>query len=202
MLHRLVASPSPRYKPAMARRPKKPPMTKESLLPRLAAHVLAHGLGQASLRPLARAAGTSDRMLIYHFDTKEALIIDLLQHLAGIYAAQLDNLLAADRPASRQALLARILAHNADPAMAPFLTLWWEIVAGAARDLPGFRAAARAMVDRLHAWLVGHMPAGDPDPDGGASYLLTLIEGSLMLGALGQGDRARAGLLAAGLIAP
>ena len=186
----------------MARRPKKPPMTKESLLPRLAAHVLAHGLGQASLRPLARAAGTSDRMLIYHFDTKEALIIDLLQHLAGIYAAQLDNLLAADRPASRQALLARILAHNADLAMAPFLMLWWEIVAGAARDLPGFRPAASAMVDRLHAWLQGHMPAGDPDPEGGASYLLALIEGSLMLGALGQADRARAGLLAAGLIAP
>lgn len=202
MLRRLVASPSPRYKPAMARRPKQPAMTRESLLPRLAAHVLAHGLGQASLRPLARAAGTSDRMLIYHFGTKEALIVDLLQHLAGIYAAQLDNLLAADRPASREALLARILAHNADPAMAPFLMLWWEIVAGAARDLPGFRPAARAMVDRLHAWLIGHMPQGDPDPEGAASYLLTLIEGSLMLGALGQGDRARAGLLAAGLIAP
>ena len=58
----------------MADPPKKPPMTKDSLLPLLTAHVLAHGLGGASLRPLAKAAGTSDRMLIYHFGTKEALI--------------------------------------------------------------------------------------------------------------------------------
>ena len=35
------------------------------LLDRLAAHVIAHGLSAASLRPLAKAAGTSDRMLMY-----------------------------------------------------------------------------------------------------------------------------------------
>ena len=40
----------------MADAPKKPPMTKDSLLPLLTAHVLAHGLGGASLRPLAKAA--------------------------------------------------------------------------------------------------------------------------------------------------
>ena len=61
----------------MAKPLKKPPMSKETLLPLLAGHVLAHGLGEASLRPLAKAAGTSDRMLLYHFGTKEALIADL-----------------------------------------------------------------------------------------------------------------------------
>ena len=33
------------------------------LLGKLADHVLAHGLSASSLRPLAKAAGTSDRML-------------------------------------------------------------------------------------------------------------------------------------------
>ncbi|HBM04559.1 MAG TPA: TetR/AcrR family transcriptional regulator, partial [Erythrobacter sp.] len=32
-------------------------MSRETLLPLLAAHVMAHGLADASLRPLARAAG-------------------------------------------------------------------------------------------------------------------------------------------------
>lgn len=177
-------------------------LSREVLLPRLAAHVLAHGLGQASLRPLAKAAGTSDRMLIYHFGTKEALITDLLGHLAGAYSALLDTAMAEDRPATRKAVLARILAQNADPAMAPFIVLWWEIVAGAARDLPGFRVAARAIVARLHLWLEGQMPEDDPDPRGGASYLLTVIEGSLMLAAVGHGDTAREGLLAGGLLEP
>lgn len=186
----------------MTPRAKKPPMSKESLLPLLTAHVLDHGLGQASLRPLAKAAGTSDRMLIYHFGTKEKLIADLLSYVAGIYSAGLDAAIASGpRPASRSEVLARILSQNCDPAMAPFMQLWWEIVGGAARDLPGFRSAAKGMVDELLAWLEGQMPAGDPDPAGGARYLLTVIEGAMMLGAVGHGETAREGLLAGGLLA-
>ena len=47
------------------------PMTRENLLPLLAAYVLEHGLAGLSLRPLAAAAGTSDRMLLYHFASKQ-----------------------------------------------------------------------------------------------------------------------------------
>lgn len=177
-------------------------LSKDLLLPRLAAHVLAHGLGQASLRPLAKAAGTSDRMLIYHFGTKEALITQLLAYIAGVYSALLEPVLAADRPTTRSAVLAKILAQNDDPAMQPFMMLWWEMVAGAARDLPGYRVAARGMVEQLLAWLEGQMPEGDPDPAGGARFLLTVIEGTLMLAALDHGDTAREGLLAGGLLEP
>ncbi len=182
--------------------PKKPAMSKESLLPPLMAHVLAQGLGQASLRPLAKAAGTSDRMLIYHFGTKEALLTDLLAHVAGVYAAMLDAAIAgSERPATRSELLARILAQNGDPAMQPFAMLWWEIIGGAARDLPGFRPAAAAIVGKLLGWLEAQMPAGDPDPAGGARFLLTVIEGAMMLAAVGHADTAYQGLLAGGLLA-
>jgi AcrR family transcriptional regulator len=184
----------------MAAASKKPPMSRETLLPLLMGHVLAHGLGQASLRPLAKAAGTSDRMLIYHFGSKEALVADLLTHIAGVYAAMLDAAIAGSAPpATRRALLARILAQNGDPAMQPFMLLWWEIVAGSARDLPGFRAAAQAMVTKLLGWLEAQMPAGDPDPAGGARFLLTAIEGAAMLAAVGHADTAQDGLLAGGL---
>lgn len=180
---------------------RKPPMSKDSLLPQLMAHVLAEGLGQASLRPLAKAAGTSDRMLIYHFGSKEALIADLLSYVAGVYAAGLDASLAQGvRPANRAELLARILEQNADPAIAPFMQLWWEIVAGAARGLPGFRDAAAGMVGELLAWLEGLMPADDPDPAGGARFLLTVIEGAAMLAAVGHGKTAHDGLLAGRLL--
>jgi AcrR family transcriptional regulator len=175
-------------------------MSRASLLPLLAAHVLSHGLGEASLRPLAKAAGTSDRMLIYHFGTKEALIADLLGYLAGAYAAALDAAMGSERAATRGQALARILQHARSPSMRPFMQLWWEIVAGAARGLSGYEPAARAMMADLLAWLEGQMPAGDPDPAGGARYLLTLIEGTLMLAAIGHEDTARAGLQA-GLLA-
>jgi len=179
--------------------PKKPPMSKESLLPLLARHVLAHGLGQASLRPLAKAAGTSDRMLIYHFGTKEALLADLLGFVADTYAQALDAALGGERAGTRGQALARILAHAQSEAMQPFMALWWEIVAGAARGLTGFAPAAQAIMSELLGWLETQMPEGDPDPRGGARYLLTLIEGTLMLDAVGHGETAREGLLASGL---
>ena len=47
------------------------------LLDRMAAHLLAHGLEGANLRPLARAAGTSDRMLLYYFADKEELFAQM-----------------------------------------------------------------------------------------------------------------------------
>ncbi|WP_296715914.1 TetR/AcrR family transcriptional regulator [Erythrobacter sp.] len=176
------------------------PLSRETLLPALAAHVLEHGLGGASLRPLARAAGTSDRMLIYHFGNKETLIADLLGYIADIYSAALDAALGPQRPQTRQECLARILAEGRKPAMAAFLVLWWDIVAGSARGLPGYREAAQAMMTRQLAWLEGQMPEDDPDPAGGARYLMTLIEGALMLSAVGHGETAHEGLLASGLL--
>lgn len=185
----------------MASHVKKPPMTKDSLLPLLAAHVLAEGLGSASLRPLAKAAGTSDRMLLYHFGNKDALIADLLSFIARTYAATLDAALAGDRPTTRGQAVARILKHARSDGAQAFTALWWEIVAGSARGEPAFRAAAKAVMDELLGWLETQMPEADPDPKGGARYLLTLIEGTLMLAAIGHEGTARDGLLASGLTA-
>jgi AcrR family transcriptional regulator len=41
-------------------------------------HVLAEGLIGLSLRPLAAAVGTSDRMLLYHFGTRDALVAAII----------------------------------------------------------------------------------------------------------------------------
>jgi AcrR family transcriptional regulator len=47
---------------------------RDELLERVTDHVLAHGLIGLSLRPVAAAVGTSDRMLIYHFGSRDALV--------------------------------------------------------------------------------------------------------------------------------
>jgi len=41
-------------------------------------HVVRHGLADLSLRPLADAIGTSARLLIYHYKSKEALLGEVL----------------------------------------------------------------------------------------------------------------------------
>ena len=42
-------------------------------------YVLEHGLVGLSLRPLAAALGTSDRMLLYHFEDKDDLVVTILR---------------------------------------------------------------------------------------------------------------------------
>jgi AcrR family transcriptional regulator len=174
-------------------------MSKETLLPKLAAHVLEHGLGGASLRPLAKAAETSDRMLIYHFGNKEGLVTNLLEYIADVYSKALDMAMGEGRATTRQECMTRVLAYGRSPAVQPFMVLWWEIVAGASRGLPGYKQAAEAMIAKQLDWLEGQMPEDDPDPAGGARYLLTLMEGSLMLDTVGHSRTANEGLLASDL---
>lgn len=174
-------------------------MSKETLLPALAAHVLEHGLGAASLRPLAKAAGTSDRMLIYHFGNKDVLIKEVLEYISGVYSAALDAAMGEEWAKTRQDVIAQILGHMRAPAMQPFMSLWWEIVAGASRGSESHRDAAKQMMERLLEWLEGQMPEGDPDPKGGARYLLTLVEGAQMLSTIGHARTAHEGLLASNL---
>src|SRR6478609_4110414 len=52
---------------------------RDRLLAAAVDHILEHGLGDLSLRELATAIGTSHRMLIYHFGSKEELIVAVIQ---------------------------------------------------------------------------------------------------------------------------
>ena len=51
---------------------------REELLDQVTDHVLEQGLIGLTLRPLAAAIGTSDRMLIYHFGSRDALVSAVL----------------------------------------------------------------------------------------------------------------------------
>lgn len=170
---------------------------RQKLLPLLATHILENGMRAASLRPLAKAAGTSDRMLIYHFGNKQQLISDILAHIADSYSRQLDASFGADQVASREQAIARVLDFTNSDEMRPFLALWWEIVAGAARDIPGYKENAQSIMVSLLAWFEEQMPEGDPDPAGGARTLLTMIEGAEMFKAIGLPDIPNRGIEAA-----
>lgn len=163
-------------------------LSRETLLPLLAGHVLETGLEGLTLRPLARAAGTSDRMLLYHFGTKDALVTALLSYLAETYAGALDDAFPDVRASSRRDLAETVLAVTGRPDFAPFIRLWWQIVSGAARGNSAYRDSAGAMVDILLDWLTAHVPATDPDPAAAARKILTVVEGAIMLESIGRGD--------------
>jgi AcrR family transcriptional regulator len=55
------------------------PTGRDALLLRAIEHFATHGVGDTSLRSLAEAIGTSHRMLIYHFGSREGLLAAVVE---------------------------------------------------------------------------------------------------------------------------
>ncbi|MEO8217622.1 MAG: TetR/AcrR family transcriptional regulator [Acidobacteriota bacterium] len=58
-----------------------PTSRKTEVLRQLTDYVSERGFVEASLRPMAAAAGTNARMLIYHFNSKEAMVAEIMDEL-------------------------------------------------------------------------------------------------------------------------
>jgi AcrR family transcriptional regulator len=97
----------------------------------LADHVLAHGLSASSLRPLAKAAGVSDRMLLYYFKDKAEVMAASLALIAQRLTVILDA--AAGAPVPLAALRARLAPVLLADALWPYMRLWLEMAALAAQ---------------------------------------------------------------------
>lgn len=78
---------------------------KEELLEELLGYLLKHGVAEVSLRPMAAAVGTSARLLIFHFGSKERLLTEVLELVQARLQRSLGDLLAADPGAERPAPL-------------------------------------------------------------------------------------------------
>ena len=143
----------------------------------MAAHVLDHGLTSASLRPLAKAASTSDRMLIYHFGSKEGLVGELLVTIANDLTRKLDGALPPEKADDKRALLDKVLAVVRSPVVAAYIRLWREVVATAGLGQEAHRKTAADIIEGYVAWLERRMPADEPRPREAAMAMLTVIEG-------------------------
>ena len=58
-----------------------PSPRKAELLDAVLEDLVAHGVANASLRPMAARLGTSPRMLMFHFTSKEQLVREALERL-------------------------------------------------------------------------------------------------------------------------
>ncbi len=154
----------------------------------MADYVLEHGLDAASLRPLAKAAGTSDRMLLYYFADKNALITAILDHVAMRLTVLMIAQGAAD-PVPFDACLARTVDILGDDVFAPYMRLFLQIASLAAQNDALYRAIGENLGRMYFAWAQGQLASRDDAArDHEAALLIQRIEGMVFLRAIGLED--------------
>jgi AcrR family transcriptional regulator len=161
---------------AMTSTERAPSARRGELLDAAYAYVLEHGLADVSLRPLAAAVGSSPRVLLFLFDSKDGLVRALLAR------ARDDELAAlAGAGGAADAVWAWLVA----PEHRALLRLWVEAYARSLVDPAGPWAgfAERTVAD----WLDVLAPAGD---DADRTLLLAVLRGAL-LDLLATGDAER-----------
>ena len=83
---------------------------RDELMDKIVHALLSEGISDLSLRPLAKAVGTSARLLIYHFGSKEKLLADALEQVRQRIDTSLRALAAKEDPCS----------------LAEFLMMFWH----------------------------------------------------------------------------
>ena len=124
------------------------PSARDALLERVLAHVARDGLVDASLRELAARIGTSHRMLLYHFGSREGLVAAVS---AAVEARQADALRALAREAASPAELALAMWRRVSaPDVLPFVRIFFEVVPYAIGQRPGTESFRSGFLER---WL-------------------------------------------------
>ena len=102
---------------------------RERLLEAVVDAALAGGIADKSLRAIAEAAGTSHRMLIHHFGSREGLLVEVIRAIEARQRAVLSGLGAdgADSGELSGELADRFWKHLRSPGLAPQERLFFEV---------------------------------------------------------------------------
>jgi AcrR family transcriptional regulator len=175
----------------MTEREGPPSARQEELFERAYHYVLDQGLSELSLRPLAAAIGSSPRVLLYLYGSKDGLIRSLLARARADELALLDQLGgAADLAAAVESLWSWL----ADPAHRPLLCLWVDAYARSLTDPDGaWSGFAQQTVDDWLAVLAASQPSKGRNSRAAMTertLALGVLRGAL-LDLLATGDRRR-----------
>jgi AcrR family transcriptional regulator len=106
------------------------------LLERAVDYVCRHGLTGLSLRPLAKAVGSSPRVLLYYFGSKENLVVELVRRGRARQRAMMANLKFTDL--SPREISRALWREWSKPEWEPLTQLSFEIYSLALRDRARF----------------------------------------------------------------
>jgi AcrR family transcriptional regulator len=126
---------------------------RQELLDAVVKECAERGIGDRSLRDVAAAVGTSHRMLLHHFGSRDELLLAIVGEVERRQRARLPEL-----PTEPGAAIAAMWADLRRPELRPFERLFFECYA---RGVQGEQPFARMLPEAVEAWLADD---GTTDP--------------------------------------
>lgn len=156
------------------------PGQREQFLDGAVQHVLRDGIGTLSLRPVAAALGTSDRMLLYYFGSRDALLSAILDRVGTSLMSGLTTALPHGRMKPDR-LVAAMWTQAADPVSEPILRLYLEILGLASARREPFESAAAQVGAQWLAWAQDRVDVDPECREDTAAGVLAVFDGLLMM---------------------
>jgi AcrR family transcriptional regulator len=168
-----------------------PGKARERLLEAAIDYVVGHGLTDLSLRRLAAELGTSHRMLIHHFGSREGLWVAIVQEVERRQLATIGDLVP-DPTASYPDAMRAWWRHISDPSLWPNERLFFEIYGQALQGRPGTTGLLDGIVD---SWLAPITEMGEAmglshETAEASARLGIAVTRGLLLDLLATGNRA------------
>jgi AcrR family transcriptional regulator len=152
-------------------------------------YLLEHGIADLSLRPLARELGTSARMLMFHFKSREGLIKAVLEELHARLTASFAKIASADARTASSAPLQRFWSWASSEQNLPALRLLYELQIIAIQNPAEYGRYLRKMSFDWQTAALSALPQATRD-EPLATLCIAVFDG-LFLELMSTGDRER-----------
>src|SRR6185295_10341319 len=166
---------------------------RQALLDAIVEEVATRGIGGRSLRDVAEAVGTSHRMLLHHFGSRDELLLAIVEEVERRQAATLPDL--PDDPAGA---VAAMWADLRRPELRPFERLFFECYA---RGAQGEEPFTRLLPAAVHGWLAAVDDRTAGTADAAMARLGLAVTRGLLLDLVATGDDAEVDAAAAAFVA-
>jgi len=163
---------------------------RERMLAAVVQVALAEGIADKSLRAIAAAAGTSHRMLIHHFGSREGLLVAVIKDVEERQRAIMAEVVTADPDQEPGTQEMRFWRHLRSPELAAQERLFFEVYGQALQGRPWARPLLDGIVTDWVSPVAALLAAEGVGPDlAQAVARLYLAAGrGLLLDVLATGD--------------
>jgi AcrR family transcriptional regulator len=170
------------------------PARRDELLEATVRYLLENGVAELSLRPLAAAIGSKARLLVYHFGSKEQLLVEAMGLIRSRAKDALETMMTQSGDAELGTLVRTLWKWVTSTQNRPYLRLFFEMH-GLALQYPSryasyLQGSVDSWVDLLTSALAGNPGRGQARTM--ATLIVAVIDG-LLLDALATGNWRRTG---------